>query len=90
MLAPRRGKRLGSSNTGLDTPVPVPSGLTEMTAWRPCSTEALKSGQDPRERSDGQWRQLYVVKDLVKPTMKSDPGDSLGWVRNSSWRILRM
>lgn len=90
MLAPRGGERLGSSNAGLDTPVPVPSGLTEVTACCPCSTGALKSGQDPRERPHGQWRQLYGVKDSVGPMMKSDSGDSLGWVRSSSWRILRM
>ena len=90
MLAPRRGERLGSSNAGLDTPVPVPSGLTEVTAYCSHSTGALKSGKDPGERPHDQWRQLYGVKELVGPMMKSDPGDSLGWVRSSSRRILRM
>lgn len=73
-----RGKRLGRSNTDLDTLLPVSPGPDREDCLQPLFHGALKSGQDSTERLDG-WRgQLYGVKDLVRPMMKSDPGDSLG------------
>lgn len=65
---------MGRSNTGLDTPLPVSPGPDREDCLQPLFHGALKSGQDSTERRG----QLYGVKDLVRPMMKSDPGDSLG------------
>lgn len=79
MLAPgREREETGPSNTGLDTPLPVSPGPDREDCLQPLFHGTLKSGQHSTERLDGSWRQLYGVKDLVWPMMKSDPGDSLG------------
>lgn len=63
---------------GLDTPLPVSPGSDGDDCLQPLFHVALKSVQYSTERPDGWSGQLCGVKDLVRPVMKSDPGDSLG------------